>query len=46
MEEEEIKKGASTTMNHCSQKNLHTLQSVRFNNQRTEHSGKRSILDT
>ena len=33
-------KRTSTTRNHCCQKNLHTIQSVRINNQRTEYSEK------
>ena len=33
-------KNRTATRNHCCQKNLHTLQSVRFNNQRTEYSKK------
>ena len=33
-------KRSSTTRNHCCQKNLLTLQSVRINNQRTEYSEK------
>ena len=40
MEEDEIKKRTSTARNHCCQKNLHTIQSVRFNHQRTNHSKK------
>ena len=39
MEEDEIKK-TSTKRNHCCQKNLYMLQSVRINNQRTEYSEK------
>ena len=30
----------SATRNHCCQKNLHTIQSVRFNHQRTNYSKK------
>ena len=33
-------KRTSTTRNKCCQKNLHTSQSVRINNQRTEYSEK------
>ena len=40
MDEEEIKKELSTTRNHCCQKNIHTIQSVRFNHQRTNYSNK------
>ena len=40
MDEEEIKKITSATRNHCCQMNLHTIQSVRFNHQRTNHSKK------
>ena len=40
MDEEEIKKRISATRNHCCQKNLHTIQSVRFNHQRTNYSKK------
>ena len=40
MDEEEIKKITSATRNHCCQKNLHTIQSVPFNHQRTNHSKK------
>ena len=40
MDEDEIKKRTSTTRTHCCQNNIHTLQSVRFNNQRTEYSEK------
>ena len=34
------KKRTSATRNHCCQNNLHTIQSVRFNHQRTNHSKK------
>ena len=34
------KKRTSGTKNHCCQKNLHTIQSVRFNHQRTNYSKK------
>ena len=40
MDEEEIKKRTSTTRNHCCQKDIHTIQSVRFNHQRTNYSKK------
>ena len=40
MDEEEIKKRTSTTRNHCCQKDIHTIQSVRFNHQRTKYSKK------
>ena len=33
-------KRTSATRNHCCQKNLHTIQSVRFNHQRTNYSKK------
>ena len=39
-DEEEIKKRTSATRNHCFQKNLHTIQSVRFKHQRTNYSKK------
>ena len=39
MDEEEIK-NPSTTRNHCCQKNIHTIQSVRFDYQRTNCSKK------
>ena len=34
------KKRTSTTRNHCCQKNIHTLQSVHINNQKTEYFEK------
>ena len=37
------KRITSTTRNHCCQKNIYTLQSVRFNNQRTENLKKINI---
>ena len=33
-------KRTSTTRNHCCQKDIHTIQSVRFNHQRTNYSKK------
>ena len=33
-------KRTSATRNHCCQNNLHTIQSVRFNHQRSNHSKK------
>ena len=36
-------KRTSATRNHCRQKNLHTIQSVRFNHQRTNYSKRINI---
>ena len=40
MDEEEMKKRTSATRNQCCEKNLHTIQYVRFNRQRTNYSKK------
>ena len=40
MDDEEIKKRTSATRNHCCEKNLHMIESIRFNHQRINYSKK------